>query len=238
MSGKTYRIRYEGDEWRDGTRPSCGPPGEPRKEPWLRRRLGLPWVRLQLPRFPEVDSRGRPEWNKKGLSVAKMTLIATLAHPRAWPPDDRPLRDAVRYLFRRGPIELIEQLAPIGGDLVGVGKSVYLHVAADVPDGMLWFFANDYWMFASNNSGSVRLTIDHVDAPPAHAPLWTLQMEPRGENDPGARRALWSCRRSWCSGSSPPADESPRYDPWRAGEAACGQAAAPSYGRPPHEGPA
>lgn len=175
-SGQTYRITWLEGKWRDKAHLECGPDGE-KKMTWWRRLLARMVRRLKMPRIPLIDEQGQPTWNKNGQEVPRMTLTATHAHPRRWAPAEYGLRDLGRYFFKQDPKELVEQLAPIGKDLSSANSAVCLQIGNDIPNGMLWLFANDTWIAASDNSGVVRLKIEHVDAPEPNQPLWRLKHE-------------------------------------------------------------
>jgi hypothetical protein len=65
-----------------------------------------------------------------------------------------------------------EQVAEVGCDM-GKHKSVIIENQG--PAGMLYGFANDAWMTAGNNSGSVEMTIEKLDKDFAQpVPVWTL----------------------------------------------------------------
>lgn len=196
--GQIYCLRWLGDsKWRSGTNEECGPAGEPCVDGRvfnrilairILRALLMAVARFQRRRFPAADENGRPDWDRRKSEVPRMTLIATHAHPRAWPPKEGRVRELARLFFWRDPIQLVEQLAPIGMDLPSQddgspanGRSVYLEIGQDVPNGMLWLFANDKWMSAWDNSGAVRLSIQRVTAREPDRPLWSLKRDEGGE---------------------------------------------------------
>ncbi|HWT07832.1 MAG TPA: hypothetical protein VN329_01630, partial [Roseomonas sp.] len=150
-----YRLTYRGGAWRDKDGPTCGPAGEDAAGGWRDPRW---WFRARR-RVPRV------RW---------MTLCATIAGPQRWKLRELPLRLALRFLFRRGPRQLLDQVAPIGESLAAPGASVLLR-SDRWSDGMLYVFANDLWQTAGNNSGALDLTIERLRGDPGGAePLWHL----------------------------------------------------------------
>lgn len=151
--GATYLLTYLGARWRDADSPPCCPDGQ----------VAPSWFDLR-------------HWMSAGRRMPQepwMMLVATVAHPRIWKLRERGLREFVRMLFRNDPAELTRQLAPIGGDLSKSGDTVLLQ--NDAPAGLLYFFANDWWQTASNNSGGVRLRLARIALPSPAAPLWNLK---------------------------------------------------------------
>lgn len=153
--GATYLLSYLGALWRDADSPPCRPDGQEAPN-WFDLRH---WM-----------SAGRRMQDKKW-----MTLIATVAHPRVWELQEKGIRQFVPLLFHNDPLELTRQLAPLGSDLSRPGNEVVLQNEA--PAGLLYFFANDWWQTASNNSGGVRLRLGRIDAPEPTIPLWNLQSD-------------------------------------------------------------
>jgi hypothetical protein len=102
-----------------------------------------------------------------------MLLGATVAHPRAWNPVEKPFREAIPFLLWSAPKELLSQIARIGSDFEQPNDSIVL--TSQAPCGLLHLFANDWWQTSANNSGGPRLRITRVDAPVAGKPLWSLQ---------------------------------------------------------------
>jgi hypothetical protein len=150
-NGALHRLTWNGRMWRDKDCPPCGPAGQPGNEPvrWLFR------LRRRLPRQPY------------------MTLCVAVAHPRSWRLRERGLRRLLRYMFVDDPMQMREQVAPLGADLAERGASIL--VKNDGPAGLLYTFANDLWMTAVNNSGAVDLTIQRLsDDTLVDKPLWTL----------------------------------------------------------------
>lgn len=132
--GATYSLTWQDGEWRDGERALCGPTGQPRRGlfGWSRRLSREPWLRL----------------------------TATVAHPRLWELHERGLWLLLRLLFMNDPVELRQQLAPLGRDLPTPGATVFIR--SDAPSGLLHLFANDHWHAAGDNSGGIRLQITRV----------------------------------------------------------------------------
>ena len=118
-----------------------------------------------------------------------MTLIASVAHPRRWPLHEYGLWTLATFLMFRDPYELLDQLAPVGRDLLNKGNSVYLHMNA--PDGMLWLFANDAWTTTVNNSDAVRLKIELAKGLRYQRPEWVVS-----ETRPSFSRWIRRGRRS------------------------------------------
>ncbi|HVY15498.1 MAG TPA: DUF2235 domain-containing protein [Rhodopila sp.] len=150
-TGAHYRMTYIGGLIRDGECPLAEPDGQRARGLDVRHLLGFG---RRLP---------RDRW---------MLLAATIAHPRAWPPMEKPFSAALRYLFTSAPAELQHQIARIGRHLGTPGASICLTSAA--PSGLLHLFANDWWQTASNNSGGPRLRITRIDGAEPDAPLWSL----------------------------------------------------------------
>ncbi|WP_180982467.1 DUF2235 domain-containing protein [Methylocella silvestris] len=150
--GAAYRIDYLAGYSRDGACPPCGPDGQ--KAGYFDRRRWLGW----------------------GLRVKKaqwMALGATIAHPRDWPPRERPFHEALKFLFYSAPKELLDQIAMLGCDLHRPGDGVCL--VNEAPGGLLHMFANDWWQTSSNNSGGPRLRVTRLAHPDEGAPIWTLE---------------------------------------------------------------
>jgi hypothetical protein len=150
-NGERYRLTWRSGEWRDKEYPSCGPSGQPgNKFPrWLLR------FRRRLP------------------GANFMTLCITIAHPRAWPTRVGGLARLAYYLFVRDPRELRQQVAPVGRDLKVQRDSIVIQNNGG--DGLLYVFANDTWMTASDNSGALEMAIARVPSDEAtNEPIWTL----------------------------------------------------------------
>ena len=83
-------------------------------------------------------------------------------------------------------------MAPVGRDLRNrPGDSIVIQNNAD--DGVLYFFANDSWMTAANNSGGLEMTLQRLPADePAQGPVWTFasRRSKGGRADPGQYRAV------------------------------------------------
>ena len=147
-----YEVTYLGGTWRDAEAPPCGPNGERPED------VGFPRSRVgQLLRLPEQT------W---------MRLCVTIAHPRDWELKELGLLSLLRYLYWRDPEELTGQVAPIGSDLHNPGDAVSLH--NDAAAGLLYVFANDWWLTAGNNAGAVRLQIKRQDGPSQGTRSWKL----------------------------------------------------------------
>jgi uncharacterized protein (DUF2235 family) len=148
--GARYLLTWAAGQWRDQDCPPCDPTGQ----------AGWGPARL-LFRF----RRRLPKRNY-------MTLCISIAHPRQWPLREGGLARLLRYVFWRDPSEMREQVAPVGCDL---GKHKSVIIQNNGPAGMLYAFANDAWMTAGNNSGSLEMTIERLDKDPATpVPVWTL----------------------------------------------------------------
>lgn len=156
--GATYRLDWVGGWWRDAQAPPCGPAG-------------------QDPQGAGDRVRRLTGWGKRVRGEPWMQLVAAIAHPRPWLPVERPWHALVQMLFCKDPIELREQLAPLGVALGRPGASLYLR--SDAPAGLLYFFANDWWQTASNNSGGLRLRLTRVAAADPDVPLWRLGADGR-----------------------------------------------------------
>ncbi len=150
-AGERYRLTWQSGEWRDEECPPCGPSGQPGSE-FLRRLFRF---RRRLP------------------AENYMTLCITLAGPRAWPLREGGLMRLAHYLFIRDPLELRQQIAPVGRDLRNRGDSVVIQNNGE--DCLLHLFANDAWMTAANNSGGLEMTLQRLTADePAGGPVWTF----------------------------------------------------------------
>jgi uncharacterized protein (DUF2235 family) len=150
-SGGFYCIEYVGGWVRDAEGPAARPSGQSAKGFDIRYLLGF---------------------GKRVPSEKWMMLGATIAHPRAWNPVEKPFKDAVAYLLWSAPKELLSQIAHIGKDLERPGDRVFL--TSNAPSGLLYFFANDWWQAAANNSGGPKLGITRVNAPEEGGRLWSL----------------------------------------------------------------
>jgi uncharacterized protein (DUF2235 family) len=144
---RCYRVTYLGGLTRNGQRPPADPGGQR-----IRR------FSLFNPRLPGKN------W---------MFLGASIAHPRVWTPQERGLMEGIRYLLGNGPELLLDQIAMIGHDLAEVNDSVFIRSTA--PSGLLYFFVNDVWHTAGNNSGGPRLSIEPLDESDASGVLFTLE---------------------------------------------------------------
>jgi uncharacterized protein (DUF2235 family) len=147
-----YRLTYLGGLARDGEMPPAGPSGK-KAGRWDTRRFS-PFK----PRLPAEN------W---------MFLGATIAHPRIWTPQEKGLKEGLGYLLGRPPELLLDQIAMIGEDLTNVNESIFIKSSA--PSGLLYFFANDLWQTAGNNSGGPRLSIEPVEETYASGTLFTLE---------------------------------------------------------------
>ena len=114
-----------------------------------------------------------------------MTLAVILAHPRTWSVSEHGFWKLVKYLFLTDPPEMLEQIAPIGRDLTKVGAAVC--IKNDAAGGLLYFFGNDLWLTAKNNSGALRLRIERIEAASPEDALWRVNSKGRwtkpGEGD-------------------------------------------------------
>ena len=102
-----------------------------------------------------------------------MFLGAAIAHPRIWTPQEKGLKEGLRYLFVRAPQLLLDQVALIGDDLADVGNVIFIRNTA--PSGLLYLFVNDLWQTAGNNSGGPRLSIEPVEQIGENSVLFTLE---------------------------------------------------------------
>ena len=139
QQGACYRVGYVGGTWQDNEAAPCGPAGQSAGRFELRRWLG----------------RGR-----RYVDGQWMELIAHVAHPRAWAPRELPAAQLLRYLLVRDPEELTRTLIPLGRHLGTPASHVEIEMQA--PSGLLYCYANDWWMFYDNNSGSVTLSIERL----------------------------------------------------------------------------
>jgi hypothetical protein len=146
-----YCIEYVGGLSRDAECPPARPIGQRPKGLDIRYLMGFGR------RLPGKD------W---------MLLGATIAHPRAWNPIEKPFHQAIPYLLWSAPEELRSQIAEIGQHLAEPNDKVFLTSSA--PSGLLYLFANDWWQTAANNSGGQKLRISRVGAPDAGENLWSL----------------------------------------------------------------
>ncbi len=144
-----YRVKYLGGLTRDGQRSPASPRGQ---------KAGMRSLSPFSPRLP------RENW---------MFLGAAIAHPRVWTPQEKGFWKGVGYLLGNGPELLLDQIAMIGHDLAKVNDSIFIRNTA--PSGLLYFFVNDVWHTAGNNSGGPRLSIEPVDESEASGVLFTLE---------------------------------------------------------------
>jgi uncharacterized protein (DUF2235 family) len=158
--GTRYLLKWKEGKWRDKDCPPCDPAGQPGRDffRWLfrfRRRL--------------------PQRNY-------MMLCISIAHPRQWPLREGGLARLLRYVFWRDPVEMREQVAPIGCDF---DKHDSVIVQNNGTAGILYAFANDAWMTAANNSGGLEMTIERLDedSDPT-VPVWTLSCTMRHRKRP------------------------------------------------------
>ena len=151
--GETVRITWTGGLWRDAEGSPCGPDGQDPKGLDLARRLY--WWRRRLP---------KERW---------MTLAVILGHPRTWLVRELGFGSLVKYLFLTDPPEMLHQIAPIGRDLAEPNAAVC--IKNDAAGGLLYFFGNDLWLTAKNNSGALRLQVERIEAAAAGDRLWTVE---------------------------------------------------------------
>lgn len=143
-SGRTYRLTYLDGSWQDQQCPSCGPHGQdPSGWQDLRRLFG---------------------WTRRDTTARWMELMLHVAHPRPWPLRELPGRTLMTYILWRDPDELLRTLIPAGRHLQAPGH--FIDVRLDCPSGMLYAFANDWWLAYRNNSGSIRLGVEPIDDVP------------------------------------------------------------------------
>jgi uncharacterized protein (DUF2235 family) len=139
--GRSYRLTYVDGVWRDQECPSCGPRGQ-EASGWqdMRRVFG---------------------WGRRYVGARWMELVLHVAHPRPWPLRELPGRTLLAYMLWRDPAELLDTLIPAGRHLASPGD--FVDIRLECPDGMLYAFANDWWLAYRNNSGSVRLGVQPID---------------------------------------------------------------------------
>ena len=130
--GASYRITYVGGTWQDKEAPVCGPSGQDARGFDPRRLLGQ---------------------GKRVIRGRWMELIGHVAHPRRWDPAERSGWDLLYYLMFRDPKELTRTLIPLGRHLTTPGSAVDLQI--DALSGVFYGYANDWWLFYANNTGSV-----------------------------------------------------------------------------------
>jgi uncharacterized protein (DUF2235 family) len=151
-TGRYYRVTYLGGLTRDAEMPPACPAGQEATR-WDIRRFS-PF----RPRLPANN------W---------MFLGAAIAHPRIWTPQEKGLKEGLRYLLGRPPGLLLEQIAKIGQDLINVNDFIFINSIA--PSGLLYLFVNDLWQTAGNNSGGPRLSIEPVAKSGVSGVLFTLE---------------------------------------------------------------
>ena len=152
-TGCTYRITWQGDQWRDALKPPCGPQGQ---EP---RGLGdaIRWF---------FAFRRRMPWD------GYMALCATVAGPREWPLMEFGVGRALQFLFVRDPPQLRRQVVPLGRGMAAQPRP-FVWLTHQGEPGLLYLFANDLWQTAGNNSGGLDLSIAvETDAP--GTPHWQI----------------------------------------------------------------
>jgi uncharacterized protein (DUF2235 family) len=158
-----YRVTYLGGLTRDGEMPPADPGGQ---------KAGTWDIRTLSPFKPRLPTNN---W---------VFLGAAIAHPRIWTPQEKGLREGLRYLLRSAPQLLLDQIALVGQDLANVNDSIFIKSTA--PSGLLYLFVNDLWQTAGNNSGGPRLSIELVEESDASGVLFTL--EHRIEIDPHGKQ--------------------------------------------------
>ncbi|MEO7190717.1 MAG: DUF2235 domain-containing protein [Vicinamibacterales bacterium] len=149
--GGRYRVRYVGGLWRDREGAFCGPAGQDATGRDIRR--GLNWGKRYVP--------GR--W---------MELVGHVAHPRVWPARELPASRLLKYLVVREPHELTASLIPLGHHLETDERGV--DVVMSAPAGVFYAFANDWWLFYDNNSGSIVVEIERVCETSAQTPCYVV----------------------------------------------------------------
>lgn len=137
--GACYRMTYVEGSWQDQEKLPCGPSGQDASGFDLRRLLG----------------RG-----KRVIDGRWMELIGHVAHPRTWDTKERNGRSLLYYLLLRDPAELTRTLIPLGRHLSAPGHCVDVQVEA--ASGVFYGFANDWWLYYDNNSGSITLSIERL----------------------------------------------------------------------------
>jgi uncharacterized protein (DUF2235 family) len=147
-----YRVTYLGGLTRDAEKSPSGPGGQ---------------------KAGALDLRGFPQFKPRVPKGKWMLLGAVIAHPRIWTPEEKSLKEGLTYLFFRTPQPLLDQIATIGYDLANPNDSVFIKSTA--PSGLLYFFVNDLWQTAGDNSGGPRLSIEPVEEPDANGILFTLE---------------------------------------------------------------
>jgi hypothetical protein len=88
-----------------------------------------------------------------------------VAHPREWRNIEQGGFRLLYYLLLREPTQLTRSLMPLGRHMQSIGDAV--EVYAEAPGGVFYGYANDWWLYYDNNSGSVTLAIERLadDAP-------------------------------------------------------------------------
>lgn len=137
--GAIYRVTYVGGQWQDKEDPVCGPAGQRATGLGIRRFLG---------------------WGKRVVDGEWMELIGHVAHPRPWEQREQGGWKLLYYLLFADPKELTDSLIPLGRHLARIGDSV--DVRMEAPSGVLWGYANDWWLFYDNNSGDVTLSVTRL----------------------------------------------------------------------------
>lgn len=85
-----------------------------------------------------------------------MKLVGFVNYPREWPWKELPIHQALNYLIIEDPQELVAELISIGN---GIKPKPY----TPKQTGLLWVFANDWWKYYDNNTGSVLLTVKRIN---------------------------------------------------------------------------
>lgn len=83
-----------------------------------------------------------------------MKLIGLVNYPRQWPWKELPLGEVLKYLIVEDPKVLVDEF-------ISIGKSTKKTINPN-QTGLLWVFANDWWKYYDNNTGSVWLTVKRI----------------------------------------------------------------------------
>lgn len=134
-SGATYELTSEG-WWQDFDDTPVDAEGQdPKTESWIKKRT---------------------QFGRRAPKEPWMKLIGVFNYPIKWPWEERKIHLALKYLIMKDPEDLVNKLMSIGKHHtkkhIDPGKT-----------GLLWVFANDWWKYYDNNTGSVLLTVKRID---------------------------------------------------------------------------
>lgn len=182
--GGIYRFDYSpenGGRWRDKEEDECDPKGQDAAR----------------------SVRGAFRYTKRDVAAQWFELMAYVAVPQRWPLKEKSMGQLLKLLMVSDPKELTRQHLRLGNGMVpddGQGTlSVSICMDESVPAGMLYTFANDHWLFYSNNSGALVLTVTRLDCIPRNMPFFSLTLDHKGmpsakfDNNNGQRP---SCERA------------------------------------------